>query len=352
MSALSKEEKLKNYLNDLPDFVFRYISHYYDGDSVNTQIAYAIDLRIFFQFLMFSHRFSEVTALDGFTTDHLEQITLDDLLDYKSYLKEYTITFTTDDGKIFTKKHTNSNFGINRKLSSLRGMFSYLYKSDRISHNITEKLDLTKLSQKIKKPLTSQETLRLLDVIFHGENYFEGRAKTEYLNRKLRDIAVYICYLGTGIRVSELVNLDICDLDFETSSFKVVRKGGDEDEIFMPPQVQDEIYAYLEERMKISTDSPALFLSRTNERLSVATVEHNLKTYCHAAGIYHKDKTRPHALRRTFACTLLADGVDIKMVAELMGHKNIEVTHKFYASHTAKARKEIMLGRTIPTEEE
>lgn len=342
-----KQNTLRNYLSELPDFVFRFIDYYYDGESVNTQLAFALDIKIFLNFLIVTKKFPYDT-LEEFSDNDMEQISVDDLLEYKSYLKQYTLTYTDADGQSYSRTHRNSSFGINRKMSSLRSLFSYLYKTDKISQNITLKVDMNKLVQKIKKPLTLQETMRLMDVILNGEKYFKGRLQTEYLNRKKRDVALYLTYLGTGVRVSELVNLDVSDIDFETSSFTVTRKGGNEDEIFMPVQVENELLEYLEWRKEQNYNTSALFVSRNGDRLTISSVEHNLKTYCLAAGITNKDKTRPHALRRTFACTLLEEGVDIKMVAELMGHKNIEVTHKFYAQYSSKAKKEIMRSREIP----
>lgn len=342
-----KQNTLRNYLAELPDFVFRFIDYYYDGESVNTQLAFALDIKIFLNFLLVSGKFPYDTV-EEFSENDMEQICVDDLLEYKSYLKQYTLTYTDSDGESYSRTHRNSSFGINRKMSSLRSLFSYLYKTDKISQNVTLKVDMNKLVQKIKKPLTLQETMRLMDVILNGEKYFKGRLLTEYLNRKKRDIALYLTYLGTGVRVSELVNLDISDIDFETSSFTVTRKGGNEDEIFMPVQVENELMEYLEWRKEQNYGTSALFVSRNGDRLTISSVEHNLKTYCLAAGITNKDKTRPHALRRTFACTLLEEGVDIKMVAELMGHKNIEVTHKFYAQYSSKAKKEIMRSRELP----
>ena len=202
---------------------------------------------------------------------------------------------------------------------------------------------MNKLHQKIKKPLTTQETVRLLDVLYNGEKTFTGRYLTEYLRTKQRDIAILVSYLGTGVRVSELVNLDIKDVCFDTSSFIVTRKGGDEQEIYMPVQVENELGEYLKIRCgEEAKDKNALFISRQGRRMTVSSVEKMLKKYCLAAGITDSDKARPHALRRTFACRLLEDGVDIKMVAELMGHKNIEVTHKFYAQYNSAAKREIM----------
>ena len=272
------------------------------------------------------------------------KVRAEDIIRFKAYLKEYQSTYISPDGKTVTRTRRNSSYGINRKLSAVRGLFSYLYKTDQIPENVTDKVDMNKLHQKIKKPLSTQETLRLLNILYHGEGFFTGRHLTEYLRTKQRDIAILISYLGTGVRVSELVNLNIQDVCFDTSSFIVTRKGGDEQEIFMPVQVENELYNYIQVRNELDgiKDKDALFISRQGKRMTVSSVEKMLKKYCTCAGIIDPDKSRPHALRRTFACRLLEDGVDIKMVAELMGHKNIEVTHKFYAQYNSAAKREVM----------
>ncbi len=348
---MNKYTYLSNYLSELPDFVFSFIQTYYDGDSVNTQLGYSIDIRTFLNYLKL-FKYKDIEKLEDFTPEHMNEVTVEDFINFKAYLREYEIHTKTADGREVRRIVHNSPYGINRKLSAVRGLFVYLYKTDKISQNITDKVDFANISQKIKKPLTTQETIRILDVIYNGEKYFTGRDLTEYLNRKQRDIAIFVTYLGTGVRVSELINLDVTDVCFETSSFIVTRKGGDEQEIFMPVQVQNELFAYIEERKeKKQTAENALFLSRLGKRITVAAVEKLLKKYCMTVGITHPDKTRPHALRRTFACNLLEDGIDIKMVAELMGHKNIEVTHKYYAQYSSKARKDIMRSlEVIPKE--
>lgn len=339
---MNKYSHLSDYLEEMPDFVFTYIQTYYDGESINTQLGYAIDLRVFLNYLK-KYKVRDIDTLEEFTTEHMNKVTVDDLIGFKAYLREYEAETIGADGKIVKRTWRNSAHGINRKLSAVRGLFSYLYKTDKIDQNVTDKIDFASVSVKIKKPLTTQESVRLIDVLYNGENYFKGRDLSEYLKKKQRDIAIFITYLGTGIRVSELVNLNISSICFETSSFIVTRKGGDEQEIFMPLQVENEIFNHLQERLKVeSKDKDALFLSRRRTRITVAAIEKMLKKYCYTVGITNPDKTRPHALRRTFACRLLEDGVDIKMVAELMGHKNIEVTHKYYAQYSSKARKEIM----------
>ncbi|MEE0944358.1 MAG: tyrosine-type recombinase/integrase [Clostridia bacterium] len=347
-SVAAKNKYLRTYLRDLPDFVFSYIEEYYNGESVNTKLAYSLDIKVFFDFLRFES-FAEIKKNEDFTVAHMDKITPVLLIHFKSYLREYEVEYTSPRGKPVKRVVRNSAFGINRKLSAVRGLFIYLYKTEQISQNVTDKVDFMKLHQKIKKPLTTQETVSLIDVLYNGENYFEGRQLAEYNRRKLRDIALFITYLGTGVRVSELVALNVGDIDFgedETSgSFIVTRKGGDQQEIFMPPQVYEAMKNYIDSIN--AKDSDPLFLNRSGDRIKVGGVEKTLKSYCQAVGITHPDKTRPHALRRTFACQLLADGVDIKMVAELMGHKNIEVTHRYYAQYSQQQRREVMQGHKV-----
>ena len=241
-------------------------------------------------------------ALESFTVEHMGKVRAEDIIRFKAYLKEYQSTYISPDGKTVTRTRRNSSYGINRKLSAVRGLFSYLYKTDQIPENVTDKVDMNKLHQKIKKPLSTQETLRLLNILYHGEGFFTGRHLTEYLRTKQRDIAILISYLGTGVRVSELVNLNIQDVCFDTSSFIVTRKGGDEQEIFMPVQVENELYNYIQVRNETEgiKDKDALFISRQGKRMTVSSVEKMLKKYCTCAGIIDPDKSRPHALRRTF----------------------------------------------------
>ncbi len=340
---MSKRSVLIKFYNELPSYVYDHIETAYTGESINTQIGYCIDIKTFFEFLL-KTKLTNIEDISQITTKHLEQVTIRDLTSYRGYLSEYESEYLSASGKVIKIIRKNSAFGINRKLSGIRGLFSYLYKHDLISQNVTDKLDFQKLHQKIKKPLTTQETLKFLDVLYNGENYYDGRELTEYTRRRQRDIALFITYLGTGCRVSELLNLNINDVDFDNFSFIVTRKGGDQQEIFMPVKVHEELDNYFSERLKYENikDTDALFINRQGKRMTVAGVEKLLKKYFFTVGVTNADKTRPHALRRTFACNLLADGIDIKMVADLMGHKNIDVTHKYYAQYTSRKRKEIM----------
>lgn len=340
---MSKYIDLTRILTKLPDFVFDYIEIAYSGESVNTQIGYSIDIKTFLEYLK-RFKFRNIEKIEDFTPEMMDEVTLRDLNGFKAYLQEYESEYTTAAGRVVKRVRRNNEYGINRKLSGIRGLFQYLYKNDYIRQNITDKLDFKKIHQKRKRALTTQDTIHLMDVLYNGENYLEGRMRANYLNRKQRDIALFIAYLGTGCRVSELINLNINDVDFDESSFVVTRKGGDQEEIFMNAQVANEIFTYIEERMSDgdTKDTDPLFVSRNGTRLTPQAVEKNLKTYCKMAGITDSEKMHPHALRRTFACNMIEDGVDIKMVAELMGHKNIEVTHRYYTEYALRLRKQVM----------
>ncbi len=341
---MSRYIDLTKILTSLPDFVFDYIQVAYDGESINTQIGYSIDIKTFLQYLQ-KFKFRSIENIEDFTPEMLGEVTLRDLNGFKAYLKEYESEYVSAiSGKKIKRIRTNNEYGINRKLSGIRGLYLYLYKNDYIDHNITDKLDFKKVHQKMKRPLSTQDVVSLIDVLYNGENYLEGRNRAAYLNRKQRDVALFTAYLGTGCRVSELVNLNINDVDFESSSFMVKRKGGDRQEVFMPLQVENELLKYVTQRIEEDEagETDPLFISRNGKRILPQSVEKNLKGYCQMAGITDPDKMHPHALRRTFACNMIADGVDIKMVAELMGHKNIEVTHRYYTQYATEKRKQVM----------
>lgn len=344
---MSKHIRLKNYLQHLPDYVFDFIQKYYDGESINTQIAYAIDLKVYFTYL--TEHFYKNINIENITIKQLESVSLTDLINYKDYLKEYQLTYISPiTNKNITKTITNDTKGISRKLASLHSFYSYLFKTEQIQSNITEKLDLPKIKHHMKKPMSMLESLKFVDVVMNGEKYItDKRLLTEYNLRKLRDTALFITLLGVMCRVSEIVNLDIDDIDFENSSFTVKRKGGNFEEIFMPIQVENALYEYIQQRKLVDTKDKALFISKRKTRITVSMVEKLMKSYCDLAEITHPDKRTIHSLRRTGACQLLNDNVNIQMVSQLLGHSSVMVTSKYYAQYNNEQKREVMKNREI-----
>ena len=154
-----RQHYLKNYLSELPDFVFSYIEEYYNGESINTQIGYSLDVRVFLNYLKI-YKHPEIKKIEDFTVAHLNKVSPSDLIKFKAYLREYETEFTSPTGRRITRICKNSPYGINRKLSAVRGLFIYLYKTEQISQNVTDKVDFVKLHQKIKKTTKDIEIIK------------------------------------------------------------------------------------------------------------------------------------------------------------------------------------------------
>lgn len=139
--------------------------------------------------------------------------------------------------------------------------------------------------------------------------------------------------LGTGIRVSECVGLDINDVDFENNGIKILRKGGNEVIIYFGDEVREALQDYLEERknvIAIDGHNNALFLSMQKKRMSVKSVENLVKKYSRL--VTKLKKITPHKLRSTYGTTLYQETGDIYLVADVLGHKDVNTTKKHYAA--------------------
>ena len=165
---------------------------------------------------------------------------------------------------------------------------------------------------------------------------------------KVRDLALLTLLLGTGIRVSECVGLDISDVDFDNLAIKVRRKGGYEDVVYFGEEVEEALLSYLDQRkhmIPMSGHEDALFLSLQNRRMAVRSVENLVKKY--ASLVTTTKKITPHKLRSSYGTTLYQETGDIYLVADVLGHKDVNTTRKHYAAmkddHKRKAAKTVKL---------
>ena len=165
---------------------------------------------------------------------------------------------------------------------------------------------------------------------------------------KVRDLALLTLLLGTGIRVSECVGLDINDVDFDNLAIRVRRKGGYEDVVYFGEEVEQALLSYLDQRkhmIPMSGHEEALFLSLQNRRMAVRSVENLVKKY--ASLVTTTKKITPHKLRSTYGTTLYQETGDIYLVADVLGHKDVNTTRKHYAAmkddHKRKAAKTVKL---------
>ncbi|MBP5242683.1 MAG: tyrosine-type recombinase/integrase, partial [Clostridia bacterium] len=168
----------------------------------------------------------------------------------------------------------------------------------------------------------------------HAEGYHE--------RTHARDTAILTLFLGTGIRISELVGLNNDSIDFTTNSFVVRRKGGNKAILYFSDEVAVALTRYMEQKAedkKIPQGENALFLSMQYKRMTVRAIENLVKKY--AQIVSPLKKITPHKLRSTYGTMLYKETGDIYIVADVLGHKDVNTTRKHYAAITEERRKSV-----------
>lgn len=285
--------RLREVLKSLPPFCRDYFRAMESTTTTKTRISYAYDIRIFFQFLLDSNPAFKDYSMTDFTVDVLDQLKAVDIEEYEEYLKVY---------KNGEKTETNGERGLKRKISALRSFYAYYYKREMIQTNPTVLIDTPKVHDKSIIRLDADEVAILLDYIEHCGDQLTGQKRVFYEKTKERDLALVTLLLGTGIRVSECVGLDVEDVDFKNNGIKVTRKGGNEMIVYFGPEVEKALKRYLEVREGItplSGHEHALFYSAQRRRIGVQAVENLVKKY--ARQVTTTKKITPHKLRSTYA---------------------------------------------------
>ena len=326
--------RLREILKTLPPFAKDYFRAVEPTTSARTRISYAYDIRVFFHFLMENNPVYRDYTINQFTVHDLERLEPVDIEEYQEYLKVYT----GDDNK----QITNTEKGLARKMSALRSFYGYFFKRQTISKNPTLLVDMPKLHDKAIIRLDTDEVAMLLDYVDHGGDSLTGQRKVYYEKTKNRDLAILTLLLGTGIRVSECVGLDIQDVDFKNNGIKVTRKGGNEMVVYFGEEVENALKTYLYTTRKTTIPLPghenALFLSTQRKRMGVQAVENMVKKY--AREVTPNKKITPHKLRSTYGTALYKETGDIYLVADVLGHKDVNTTKKHYAAIDENRRRQ------------
>lgn len=333
--------KLRGVLDTLPSFCKNYFRSISENTAARTRLAYAYDLRTFFEFLHETNPALAKKEIPEYTVDVLDLLNRDDIEEYLEY-----ITLYDKDGKEFT----NAENGKKRKISALRSMYSYFFKMDMIQTNAPSKVNTPKLHEKEIIRLEPNEVATMLDIVEDGEKLTKGQ-KRFHDKTKVRDIALITLLLGTGIRVSECVGLDLNDINFDTNGIRIHRKGGNETIVYFGDEVEESLRMYLSQRNQIvalSGHEEALFLSIQNRRITVRAVENLVKKY--AQGVTTLKKITPHKLRSTYGTNLYNETGDIYLVADVLGHKDVNTTRKHYAAQSDANRR--MAARKVHLRED
>ncbi len=342
-----QERNIKNLdridvlLRDLPCFCEDFLRGVENKTSVLTRLNYCFDLRIFFAFL--SERKLRGKAVQEITLEDLESVTDTDIEIFLSYLSNYR----------FRGKRLSCNERAKaRKLSTVRSMYKYFFNKGLIEVNNSAKVSTPKLHEKEIIRLEGGEISSLLSTAEDGSG-LSDHAGGYHDKTKIRDLAILTLFLGTGIRISELVGLDNDSIDFTNNSFVVTRKGGSKAILYFSEEVGDALAAYMAQKEndpRIPSEETALFLSMQYRRITVRAVENLVKKY--AKIVTPLKKITPHKLRSTYGTALYRETGDIYIVADVLGHKDVNTTRKHYAAITEDNRRAVAGAVKLHKEED
>lgn len=322
--------KIREIRRGLPAFCGEFFRGIEPYTTPLTRLGYARDIKLFFDFLVAeTEEFYEKPILQINATD-LDKITSTHIEMFLEYISLYRIN---------GKTYKNGEKARCRKLSSIRAMLKYFYKKDVIKSNVAAKIDSPKIHESQIIRLEYDEVEKVLDLAETGQDMTKMQ-QGFHKHTQARDYAMMSLFLGTGIRISECVGLNIDDFDFKQNAFKVTRKGGNRVILYFNEEVSDALQNYILERQMIKAQpgsENALFLSLQNRRISVRAVEKLVKKYSKI--VNPLKKITPHKLRSTFGTNLYRETGDIYVVAEVLGHKDVNTTRKHYAAISDDIRR-------------
>lgn len=304
-----------DYRTEAPQVIREFLSYHetVKGHSRKTVDQYYLDLRTFFRFMKLHKglvpRNTELSdiSIDDIDIDFIGSITISDVYDYLTFLAR-------DRERSQTER--SPTFGLNaasraRKVSTLRSFYKYLtLKTKQLAVNPIQDLDSPKIMKTLPKYLSEDESVKLLTNV-------DGPHRE-------RDYCILTIFLNCGLRISELVGLNISDV--RADSLRVLGKGNKERIVYLNDACVDAINDYLLVRRSIAAvDRNAFFLSARRTRISTSTVNSLIKKHLNAAGL-DSTKYSAHKLRHTAATLMLHNGVDVRTLQELLGHEHLNTT--------------------------
>ncbi|MBO6149477.1 MAG: tyrosine-type recombinase/integrase [Lachnospiraceae bacterium] len=337
MSDYKKEKnyKVRQQANEIiarmPPYVRDYFLEREIRLSAMSIYSYAGQLMTFFTFLHDSSPYFGKKDIKEISLEDLDQLNDRDIVEFMHYLRNYPVK--SESGKV--KYVECSPTTIQHYTVALNTFWKYLYVRKMVSSNPIELITRAKLPKKEVIYLDREDKNQFLDAVETGDGLTKKQAQFHEKNGK-RDMAIVNVFLSTGIRVSELVGMDLKDINFKRHSINVYRKGGNFDTVYFSDTAEAYLKDYLEVRedtYKPLKDETAVFLNKSGKRLSVRSVELMVKKYINASIPSEADRITPHKLRSTYAETMLkATGGDLERVQKLMGHSSITSTTHYVAS--------------------
>ena len=313
--------KTGELLRIMPKFVKGYLYEIENSVLPKTRYMYLYDLKLFFEFLVKQN--PKLDNIEDISLDYLNNLNYDDFTEYTHHMIN-TVAETTRA----------------RRLASLNRFWSYLYKRKLVTNNQDfYSVSRPKLHKKDIVYLESDEVGAVMDNVENG-TYLTDRQKKYH--QSVRDTAILSLMLGTGIRVSECVSLDINDIDLTKNSVHIFRKGKKEMTIYYSDDVCANLSLYLEERLQMDNIEEgfeeALFISRKHRRISIRAVEELVRKYA-GENVVGNKHISAHKLRSSYGTNLYRKSGDIYLVASVLGHESITTTANSYSEQSREALK-------------
>ena len=358
---MNNYDKFYELLGLLPGFVTDFFVKENDRYQIRTKLAYANDMKLFFEWVIESG-LTDASVLKEITIEDMSRITDDDLDMYMVYLDHYLSRGEAAFGTV----RENGASSKRRKLSSLRVLFRYLLKKKKILTDPTELVETPKLRKdKAVIHLSGEQGRAVMDAALNGKvgvrpgQSERGLKRQETLRQKTRyrDLAIIAVFLGTGVRISELVNMDLYDVDIDENSILVIRKGGSRDLVYYNEEVKDALLEYMlterNELLHISEEvsessipeNGPLFVSRGGKRITVRRVQQLVNDYASYA-LPSGMKISPHVLRKTFGTKVYRDFHDLSLAQAALGHKSVSTTEMYYVAFD-KERLKVLKDNSI-----
>ena len=347
---IKRLEKLRQMEKELPSVCTDFFRSIAQTTSTLTRLAYAYDFRLFFQYLCKENPLFADTEPRRMGKEDFAKVTMKDIDTFQDYLTQYYVS-DEESGEFHVVQ--NHELGIMRKLCSLRSLFEYMFKNGYIEANIATLVSLPKVHEKPILRLDADEMQKMLDAVYTGDGLSDHQKKVS-AQTKTRDLAIILIFLGTGIRVSECVGLNIEDIDFDNKAFVVTRKGGDQSMLYLPDQVaeaMEDYFALRKEILPVEGHENAFFLSLQRKRITQRAVQNLVKKYALIAAPLKK-RISPHKLRSTFGTNLYEETGDIYLVADVLGHSDVNTTKRHYADMTDQHKREAARRIALPTKNE
>ncbi len=335
--------KLRELEALLPPYVTSYLDDKELSSQINTVIAYAYDLQTFFRFLTEKNVLLKDTAVKDISIDFLEQLSFEDINEYQRYLR---FNNSTDGSETI---HQNQDKGIARRMAALRGFFEFACLHQYMKNNPTiGAAKRVKMPQKDIIRLNDEEVNDLINVVANTNIKGNKLQLKKCQKTQLRDTALITLLLNTGIRVSECAGLDLDDVNFNYRTINIVRKGGSDAHLYFNEVTENALKDYIENERPLllgntESDEQAVFISMKKSRMSISAIERMVKKY--AKNATPDKKISPHKMRSTYGTALYKDTGDIRLVSDVLGHKDINTTAKHYAAMEEEHRR---LAATIP----